>query len=248
MKKVAITPEEFSSFTASRRSTRSFLPKAVAPELIEQIITDGMTSPSWSNTRPFLVAVATDEVKDRISAEFMKRWEALSAARVGGLLPKIRLALTRYGLPTSNVGIAKPYEPDLLPRSQKVGRDLYGIIGVKRGDKVARDEAWADNYRFFGAPVEMFIFTHKSLGKFAGSDAGLFMQSLMLSAHARGLGTCAQGAVAIWEDVIREEFDVPARYSLLCGLAVGYPSDAVVNTFQAERLPASAMTVPLKKN
>jgi len=247
MKKPAITAEQFSTFTASRRSTRAFLPTPVAPELIDQIITDGMTSPSWSNTRPFLVAVATDEVKDRISAEFLKRWDALSAARVGGLIPKIRLALTRYGLPTSNYSITKPYEPDLIPRSQKVGRDLYGLLGIKRGDKVARDASWAENYKFFGAPVELFVFTHKSLGKFAGSDAGLFMQSLMLSAHSRGLGTCAQGAVAIWEDVIRKEFDVPARYSLLCGIAVGYPSDAVVNTFQAERLPASAMTVPRKK-
>ena len=70
-------------------------------------------------------------------------------------------------------------------------------MGIEREDKKARDEFWARNYEFFGAPVELFLFTHKSLGKFAASDAGLFMQNLMLSAHSKGLGTCAQGAVAV---------------------------------------------------
>lgn len=247
MKKSPITANEFSSFAASRRSTRSFLPTAVDPAIIEQIITDGLTAPSWSNTRPYVVAVASGEVRDRISAEFLSRWQALSAARVGGLQPKIRLALTRRGLPTSNILITKPYEKDLLPRSQKVGRDLYGLLGIKRGDKIARDASWAENYKFFDAPVELFVFTHKSLGKFAGSDAGLFMQNLMLSAHAHGLGTCAQGAVAIWEDAVRREFEISDRYSLLCGIAVGYPADALINTFEAERLPVAEITAPLRK-
>lgn len=247
MKKQPITAEQFSEFAASRRSTRSFQSTPVDPALVQQLITDGLTAPSWSNTRPYLVAVADGEVRERISAEFLKRWEALSAARVGGLVPKLRLALTRYGLPTSNLAITKPYEPDLLPRSQKVGRDLYGLLGIARGDKKAREASWAENYKFFNAPVELFIFTHKSLGKFAANDAGLFAQNLMLSAHSRGLGTCAQGAVAIWEDVVRKEFDVPARYSLLCGIALGYPDEAIVNSFQAERLPASEITVKPKK-
>ena len=65
------------------------------------------------------------------------------------------------------------------------------------------------------------------------------MQNLILGAHARGLGTCAQGAVAIWEDAVKAEFEVPAGYKLLYGVAVGYPSDAKVNTFQADRIDPS---------
>ena len=62
------------------------------------------------------------------------------------------------------------------------------------------------------------------------------MQNLMLSAQAKGLGTCAQGAVSMWEDAVRKEFDIPKQYQLLCGLAIGYPSDHKINTFQAERI------------
>jgi nitroreductase len=62
------------------------------------------------------------------------------------------------------------------------------------------------------------------------------MQNLMLSAHAHGLGSCAQGAVNIWDDVIRKEFEIPKDYRLLCGLALGYPSDDKVNSFKANRI------------
>ncbi|MEN9747518.1 MAG: hypothetical protein RLZZ603_210 [Actinomycetota bacterium] len=242
----SINGSAFSDFAASRRSTRDFLPTPVEPALIEQLITDGLTAPSWSNTRPFVVAIATGEVRDRISEEFLKRWEAVKDARGSGWWPKLKLAVTRYGLPTSNWMISKPYHPDLLPRAQRVGKELFGLLGIERGDKAARDASWARNYTFFGAPVELFVFTHKTLGKFAASDAGLFMENLMLSAHAQGLGTCAQGSVAVWEDVVRSEFEIGSEYSLLCGISVGYPSDASVNSFKAHRIGASEITVPAK--
>lgn len=225
-----------SDFLAARRSTRDFLATPIPDEVIDELISDGLKAPSWSNTRPFLVAVATGAKRDRLSAEFLARWDAVKAARNGSFFAKVKLALTRYGLPSSNWRAVKKYPPDLLPRSQRVGRDLYSYIGIARNDVTARDEAWARNYEFFGAPVELFIFTHKALGKFAASDAGLFMQNLMLSAQAKGLGTCAQGAVSTWEDAVRKEFDIPKQYQLLCGLAIGYPSDHKINTFQAERI------------
>lgn len=232
-----ITKEQWVEFVASRRSTRDFTDKPVADSVIDELLTDALTAPSWSNTRPFLVAVATGEKRDRIAAEFLRRWDSLSAARTGGFAAKLRLLVTRVGLPTSNRMITKPYRGVFKTRSQKVGRELYSMLGVERGDAKGRDAQWRKNYNFFGAPVELFIFTHKSIGKYAASDASLFMQNLMLGAHARGLGTCAQGAVAIWEDAVKAEFDVPEGYKLLYGVALGHPSKAKVNTFQAERLP-----------
>ncbi len=235
--------EEFSSFLASRRSTRDFLPTPVAPELIEKILRDSLTAPSWSNTRPFKVAVATGDVRERISAEFLSRWDVLSRIMRKGFRNKLRIIYSRYGLPTSNRSIAKPYPAELKPRAERLGREMYQTLGVVRGDRQARDEQWARNYSFFGAPVELFIYVHKSLHIYAASDAGLMMQNLMLSAHAHGLGTCAQGAVAIWDDVVRKEFDIPKGYRLLCGVALGYPSGSPINHFRANRLAIEDISV-----
>ena len=236
-------PEEFSNFLASRRSTRDFLPTPVAPELIDKILSDSLTAPSWSNTRPFKVAVATGEIRERISTEFLSRWSVLSRIMRKGILNKLRIIYSRYGLPTSNRSIAKPYPAELKPRAERVGREMYETFGVARGDRLARDQQWAKNYSFFGAPVELFIYVHKSLHIYAASDAGLMMQNLVLSAHAHGLGTCAQGAVAIWDDVVRKEFDIPKGYRLLCGIALGYPSDSPINDFKANRIDVEDLTL-----
>lgn len=235
-----------SNFLASRRSTRDFLPTPVPQEIIDQILTDALTAPSWSNTRPFKIAVATGEVRDRISGEFFSRWTVLSRIMRKGFKNKLRLIYSRYGLPTSNRTIVKPYVAELRPRAQRVGKELYELFGVKRGDRDARDKQWGKNYSFFGAPVEMFIYIHKSLHVYAASDAGLMMENLMLSAHGHGLGTCAQGAVNIWDDVVRKEFEVSKDYRLLCGMAIGYPRDSPVNSFKAHRIGVDEILFKIK--
>ena len=230
---------QFSEFLASRRTTRDFLTTPVPEELIDQLLTDAMTAPSWSNTRPYLVGIASGERRDRISKEFLSRWDAASAALKPGIMGKLKLFITRYGLPKSDYKVFRPYPNDLKPRQQKVGAELYGFLEIPRDDKQKRQAQWGRNYEFFGAPVSLFIFTHSGLGEYSVSDAGLFMQNLMLSAHAHGLGSCAQGASALWSEPVRAEFKVPKEYRLLCGIAIGYQSDAKVNSFQADRLPIS---------
>ena len=241
-----LSGQEISNFLASRRSTRDFLPTPIPQELLEQVLTDALTAPSWSNTRPFMIAVAEGEVKERISAEFQKRWAYLSKQLKSGIIGKIRLLITRYGLPTSNRIISKPYSKDLQPRAMRLGADLYGHYGIKREDREARDNWWAANYKFFGAPTELFVYVHKSLGIYAANDAGLMMENLILSAHGHGLGTCPQGAVGIWDDVVRKEFDIPKNYRLLCGVAIGYPSSSNANTFKANRIAPSEIKAKLK--
>ena len=244
--KKEFTAKDFSDFLASRHSTRDFLPTPIPQEILDQILKDALTAPSWSNTRPFKVAIATGEQRERISREFLSRWNVLSKIMRKGILSKLRILYSRYGLPTSNRTIAKPYPSELKPRAERLGKELYEVFGVTRGDTTARNAQWAKNYSFFGAPVEIFVFVHKSLHIFAASDAGLMMQNLILSAHAKGLGTCAQGAVGIWEDVVRKEFEISKDYRLLCGIALGYPSESTVNDFAANRINISEIVVKPK--
>lgn len=243
MAKSELNPKDWERFVASRRTTRDFLPDPVPESLLDQLLTDAMTAPSWSNTRPYLVGIATGERRDRISREFLARWERAGAALRSGLLGKLKIFITRYGLPDSDYKVNRKYPDSLKPRSAKVGAELYGLLGIDRNDHKARQDQWARNYEFFGAPVSLFIFTHSGLGEYSVSDAGLFMQNLMLSAHAHGLGSCAQGASALWAEPVRREFEVPDEYKLLCGIAIGWPSDHFVNTFEAERLPISEIVL-----
>ena len=244
--KQASSSMQVSEFLASRRSTRDFLSTPIPKEVLDQVLADALTAPSTSNTRPFKVVIASGESRNRISAEFLRRWEYLSKRLRSGLIGRLQLLVTRYGLPTSNPIIGKPYAKDIKPRAVRLGSELYGHLGIKREDRAGRDANFAANYNFFGAPTELFIYIHKSLGIYSASDAGLMMQNLILSAHAHGLGTCAQAAVGIWDDVVRKEFEIPRNYRLLCGIAIGYPSSSSVNSFKANRINAAEITINRK--
>lgn len=240
---MAIKASTFSEFVASRRTTRDFLSTPVAPELIEQLITDGLTAPSWSNTRPYMVAVASGELRDQIAKDFEDRWRVAAGFRSGTLLQKIKFLVTPKAWPLSDYFMSNNYDKTLMPRARRVGKELYGLLGVARGDRKARDQQWARNYDFFGAPIVVFVFIHKSLGVFAANDAGLFAQNFMLSAHAHGLATCAQGALALWPAAVRDKFEVPKDYRMIYGIALGYPSEHIANTFRAHRIGPDEITI-----
>jgi len=53
-----MNPEAFSDLAASRHSVRDFRADPVPPKVIEEILEDARQAPSWSNTRPFMVALA----------------------------------------------------------------------------------------------------------------------------------------------------------------------------------------------
>ena len=59
-----MNPDAFSELAAARYSVRDFRPDPVATEIVEEILEDTRQAPSWSNTRPFMLALATGERAD----------------------------------------------------------------------------------------------------------------------------------------------------------------------------------------
>lgn len=224
--------EEFQQLAKSRRSTRDFLPKSVSEDLLHEILQDGVTAPSWSNTRPFMIAVATGEQRDRISSKLIARLRENREVPGMGNNPDFKHE--------------SPYPPGLIERSQRVGKGIYDTLGIDRADAASRFRFLERNYEFFGAPVALFFFSHRGLDHFGTLDLGLYMQTVMLSAQSLGLGTCAQGYLGNYPDIIKAEFEVPEEYALVCGMSLGYPSDHPINSWQAERLPILELTAAAK--
>lgn len=190
---------------------------------------EGVMAPSWSNTRPFMVAVATGEQRDRISNALVQRLRESAELKGQGANPDYTHVI--------------PYPEGLVERSQRVGKGIYDTLGIDRTDTAARFKFLERNYEFFGAPTALFFFTHRGLDHFGTLDLGLYMQTLMLAAKARGIGTCAQGYLGNYPDIIREEFEISDDYALVCGMSIGYPSDHPINNWQAERLSIAELQV-----
>lgn len=77
-------------------------------------------------------------------------------------------------------------------------------------------------------------------------DAGIMMQSLMLSATNKGLGTCAQAALGMWRSPLDKHFDIPKEYKLVCGMALGYPNDELINEFHPNKIGLDELLIPKK--
>ncbi len=58
-----------------------------------------------------------------------------------------------------------------MERRRKVGWDLYGLLGIAKGDKERMHMQHGRNYRFFDAPVGLFFTVNRELAE--GKPAGL---------------------------------------------------------------------------
>lgn len=240
--------ETLARLLRERRSVRDFSAAEVPQELIAAILDDARWAPSWSNTQPYRIAIASGELKEQLKEQLLARYDAAAKLQGGGVLGKFAAVLTRSkALPDGDFDTRFEYPQELMPRRRATGFGLYSVLGIAREDIAARNRQMRRNWEFFGAPVVLFVFVRQELGAYSVLDAGIFLQSLMLSAQARGLGTCAEGALGTWGGPVREAFDVPPAYKLLCGLALGWPSGHAVNAFNPGRADVAEMLVPARR-
>lgn len=240
--------ETLARLLRARRSVRDFSAREVPAELVAAILDDARWAPSWSNTQPYRIAIASGELKDQLKEQLLARYDAATKLQGGGVLGKLAAFLTRSkALPDGDFDTRFEYPKELTPRRRATGFGLYSVLGIAREDAAARNRQMRRNWEFFGAPVVLFVFVRQELGVYSVLDAGIYLQSLMLSAQARGLGTCAEGALGTWGSPVRAAFKVPPAYKLLCGLALGWPSEHAVNAYNPGRVDVAEMLIPEKR-
>ena len=116
----------------------------------------------------------------------------------------------------------QPFGQPVANIRRLVGAELGGALGIARDDQKARRKALLRNYDFFDAPVVGILCMPESLGVADAVSVGIYLQTLMLSLTARGLGSCAQVALAGYPEVLRSELKIPSELLIICGLAIGY--------------------------
>jgi nitroreductase len=54
------------------------------------------------------------------------------------------------------------------------------------------------------------------------TDIGMYAQTLMLALTARGIASCAQGALSLFPAIVRDHLGVSDNQKLLFGISFGY--------------------------
>jgi nitroreductase len=127
------------------------------------------------------------------------------------------------------------FEP-YLSRRRATGFGLYDALGIARDDKAARSEQMLRNFKFFDAPVGLFITFSRRMSVGTFMDIGMFIENILIGARGEGLHTCGQVAWCSHHQMIREELGIDQDELLACGISVGYAvEDAPENVWHTDR-------------
>ena len=203
----------------TRKSIRAFTDQEVSRETIERILELSQRSPSGTNTQPWHVYVCTGSAQKSITDDVLK---------------------------LMTEGKARKYEDyDYYParwsdlhnaRRRAVGWGLYNLIGIEKGDREAMMSQTARNFKFFDAPVGLFITTDAYLTLGSWADAGMYIQTIMLASRGFGLDTCPQAAWISFQEPVFKHLGIPSDQMLVSGMSLGYADqEAIENTLVSER-------------
>jgi nitroreductase len=209
----------------SRRSIRAYLPTPVPRQTIEEILAVASRAPSGTNTQPWKVYVLTGAARQRLSASICAAHD--DPAQRAQHTEEYAYYPTEW---------RSPY----VDRRRKVGWDLYSLLGIGKADKARMHAQHARNYAFFDAPVGLIFTIDRVMQQGSWLDYGMFLQSVMVAARARGLDTCPQAAFTQFHRIISEELPLPPEEMVVCGMALGHADPkAVENTLVTEREPVA---------
>lgn len=202
----------------ARRSVRAFTGQPVDPALLRRLATQAARAPSGGNLQPWHIDLVTGDALARLT-------HAMDEAFASGTVES-----AAYDIYPPALG--SPYKD----RRFANGMAYYQAIGVARDDHEARNRAFRDNFRFFGAPAALFCTVDRQMGPPQWSDLGMYLQTFMLLAADAGLATCAQECWALYPETVAAVLKLPAERMVFCGMAIGYEDAAApANRLRTER-------------
>ena len=187
----------------TRTSIRKFLPDPVPRETLMEVISAARHSPSYKNTQPWEVMILSGEKKKALSEQLVT------------LIEKGKTPCPDIPEPQSWPEKEQTRITSLMQkRADATGIDFSDPTIIKKSKEI--------NFNFYGAPHAIYLYQDKSLTPWSLFDIGLFAQTLMLAAHASGLGTVPQAFATDYAQDIKKFLDIPDTKRLILGISIGY--------------------------
>lgn len=192
----------FDQALAARRSVRGYLDTALDQALIREVFALASRAPSNCNVQPWETHVVSGD--------------ALRA------LGKAMIAHAQAGpVAAPDIPMTGGYTDIWRERQIASAKALFGAIGVERHDHAGRTAAFLRNFDAFGAPHAAFIFLPEPFAVREAADLGGYAQTLMLAMASRGIASCAQGALSLYPQIIRQQLGLAPGPKLIMGIAFG---------------------------
>lgn len=182
-----------------------------------EIIDIAKWSPSYKNSQPWESVILSGAKKEALSKLMLENMEK-------NVPPDPDLAHPTSWPETENA------------RMELLAKKKSEATGVTFNDENALKEAMKRNFSFYGAAHAIYLFQEASLTLWSLFDMGLFTQTLMLAAKAKGIGTVPQAFATHYASDIKKFLSIPETKRLVLGISIGYADmESPVNQYKSER-------------
>lgn len=219
----------FDELMSRRWSCREYQPEQLDDELLTRLFDTARRTASWCNTQPWAVHLLSGDATEWLAKE-------LSAHVLSGA-PGV-----------ADLPIPAGYSGVYNDRRRAAGFALYASLGIERSDLQARTDQMLKNFTFFGAPHVAIVTTDREQGTYGAIDAGGYVANLMNAALDLGVGSIAQGAIAMHSDKVRELLGISEDRAVVCAVSFGRPvEEHPVNLFRTERAELAEMVTRVER-
>ncbi|WP_044469980.1 nitroreductase [Mannheimia massilioguelmaensis] len=204
----------------ARRSVRQFDGKAIEIDTLKAIVKDAQQAPSWANSQPWKVWIATGDTLAKIKQDHLN----FAYQGIRGNADFSTQSRDSWGM------FARQ-------NMQQWSQAFFGFEG-QGGQHFGELQA-----HLYNSPAIVYLTLDKNSSAWAIYDLGGFAQTLTLSATARGIDSIAAYEVVKFPNSLRRHLGIPDNLMIAMGIALGYKSDDPLNQFVSDRVDLNEMLV-----
>ena len=200
----------FKQLMLERHSVRKFTSKEIPKDVLNDIISTSLLSPSWTNSQPWKLYIASGKALNEIKKAWLNNYETKVERK-----PDIPIA----------------HRDEFSELSQKNMGEL-----IKTFKEFTNDDIMTYNYIMFNAPTVIYFTLNKGYSKWSTYDLGSISMALMLAAKDRGIDSIQATSVVVFPDVLRKVLKIPDDEDIIIGIAFGYEEKCKANDYRAPKL------------
>ena len=201
----------FKELMKERHSATIFQSKKIPEEVLKDIISISLHAPSWCNSQPWTIYVATGNTLE----EIRKEWIAKHKENIKGYSD-----------------IPPGHRTDFSERSQGSMAKFYKVWEDLPQINVKEDP----NSYIFNAQAMVYLTLNKGHKEYSVLDLGGIEMSIMLAAKDHGVDSIPAYTTIKYPDVLRKHMKISDREDIVIGVALGYEEKCQFNDYRAEKL------------
>ena len=204
----------FKQLMKERHSSRYFQSKEIPKDVLKEIISTSLLSPSWGNSQPWNIYVESGKTL----SEIRNIWLAKGKEKVKGY-----------------ADMEPGHRTSFSERSQKKMEEISKYAEESSKDPNSKSFMGVQ-YEIFNAPTVVYLTLPKGYTKYSVLDLGGLEMSIMLAAKDLGVDSIPAYLAVIYPDVIRKYCKIPDNEDIIIGIALGYEDDNNINKYRAKKM------------